>query len=317
MDKLTAMHTFVHIVDAGSFTRAAEHLDVPKARVSQRLQDLETALGVRLIERSTRALRLTDDGRAYYERCVRLLADIDEAEQALRGHHGHPRGVLRVESVAAIARHLLAPALGDFSRQYPEITVQLRGSDRISHLLEEGVDCAIRGGDLPDSSLIARHVCTVRLGLYASPECLARHGMPDDPLALARCPRLGWLSHRSGGTVPWRLSHADGSAVAVPGVAALAFDDGDAAVSAAVGGAGIVVAAPFAVLDLVRRGRLVPVLPQWEAGQRPVHVLYPSSRQLSARVRCFVDWAVEHLRREPTIALQPRDLQGLVVAAAV
>lgn len=308
MDKLSALHTFVQIVEAGSFTRAAERLGIPKARASQRLQDLESDLGVRLLERTTRALRLTDDGRAYHARCVRLLAELEEAEQTLRGQHGQPRGHLRVESVAALARHVLAPALGDFHRRYPQLTVHLGSSDRISHLLEDGIDCAIRGGELPDAGHVARRVCSVHLGLYASPQCLARHGLPGGPAALAERPRLGWMASRGGGVEPWRLVHLDGRTVDVPGVPALAFDDGDAAVAAAAGGGGIVVAAPFAVRLLVGRGELVPVLPEWTAGARPVHVVYPSSRQLSMRVRCFVDWVVERLQADPALALRPHDL---------
>ena len=298
----------MQIVEAGSFTRAAERLLVPKARVSQRLQALEAALGVRLLERTTRALRLTDDGRAYHERCVRLLADIEETEQALRGGHARPGGLLRVDAVAAVARHVLAPALEEFGRLYPEMAVHLHSRDRIGHLLEDGIDCAIRGGPLPDASHVARSACTVHLGLYASPGCLARHGTPTEPEALARLPRLGWLDQRNGGVVPWRLQRDGGPGIDVPGVPALAFDDGDAAAAAAAGGAGLVVAAPFAVRALVDAGALRPVLPQWEAGRRTVSVLVPSSRQLSARVRCFVDWAVERLRHDPALALRPHDL---------
>ena len=308
MDKLTAMQTFVQIVETGSFTRAAEQLGVPKARASQRLRDLEDSLGVRLLERTTRALRLTEDGRAYHERCVRLLAEIDEAEQALRGRHAQPSGQLRVEAVAAIARHVLAPALADFHRSYPLLSVHLGSSDRIAHLLEDGVDCAIRGGELPDSGHVARRICSVQLGLYASPECLARHGEPRDPAALAALPRLGWLAARGGGIVPWQLWREEGDAVEVPGVPALAFDDGDAAVAAAVGGAGVVVAAPFAVRSRVLCGELLPVLPDWTAGRRPVQVVYASNRRLSTRVRVFVDWAVQLMQADAAMGLHPRDL---------
>jgi DNA-binding transcriptional LysR family regulator len=311
MDKLTAIQTFVQIVDAGSFTRAADRLQAPKARVSQRLKDLEAALGVRLLERTTRALRLTDEGRSYHARCLQVLADLEETEQALRGRHGAPRGRLRVDALAAIARHVLAPAIGEFRQRYPGLDVHLRGSDRIGHLLEDGIDCAIRGGELPDAGHVGRTVVSVHLGLYASPACLARHGEPADPGALADVPRIGWLAQRGSGIEPWRLTREDGGAVfEVAGEPALAFDDGDTATAAAVGGAGIVVAAPFAVRALVREGALVPVLPQWEAGRRPVSILYPSSRQLSARVRCFVDWATERLRADPAMALRPRELAG-------
>jgi LysR family transcriptional regulator for bpeEF and oprC len=311
MDKLSAMLTFVQIVETGSFTRAAEQLGIPKARASQRLRDLEDSLRIRLLERTTRALRLTDEGRAYHERCVRLLAEIDEAEQALRGRHAQPSGQLRVEAVAAIARHVLAPALADFHRRYPLLSVHLGSSDRIVHLLEDGVDCAIRGGELPDARHVARRVCSVQLGLYASQDFLARHGEPRDPAALAALPRLGWLAARGGGIVPWQLWCDEGHAIEVPGVPALAFDDGDAAVAAAVGGAGVVVAAPFAVRSRVLCGELRPVLPEWTAGRRPVNVVYASNHQLSARVRVFVDWAIQLMQADATMSLHPRELVAL------
>jgi LysR family transcriptional regulator for bpeEF and oprC len=158
---------------------------------------------------------------------------------------------------------------------------------------------------------VARSVGVVHLGLYASPGCLDRHGAPREPEALSNMPRLGWLDQRGGGIfVPWRLERDDGTQTDVPGVPARAVGDSDVAVAAAAGGAGVVVAAPFAVWALVVAGRLSPVLPQREAGRRTVSLLLPSSRQLSARVRCFVDWAVERLRHDPALALRPRDLAG-------
>jgi LysR family transcriptional regulator for bpeEF and oprC len=302
------MHTFVEVVSSGSFTRAAERLLVPKARVSQRIQALEAAVGVRLLERTTRALRITDDGRLYYERCVKLLADIEQTEQALRGDHAQPHGILRVDSVAAIARHVLAPSLVDFGRLFPDVVVHLYSRDRISHLLEDGIDCAIRGGTLPDASSVARNICNVHLGMYASPSFLESNGTPHKPEDLMIMPRLGWLDQRGGGIVPWYLDCDDSSRFEVTGTPIMSFDDGDAAIAASLGGAGVVVAAPFAVKELVCSGRLKPVLPQWEVGQREVNILLPSSHQLSSRVRCFVDWVVDRLRLDPLLNLRPRDL---------
>ncbi len=295
MDQLAAMRAFVAVVECGGFGRAADRLQWPKATVSQRVQALEAALGVRLLQRTTRRVTPTADGAAYHGRCVRWLAEIDDAERTLRGEVQRPTGVLRVEILASLARWVVAPALPAFAERYPGIELRLGCADRVVDLLEDGVDCAVRGGELPPSSLVARHVADVSLGLYAAPSYLARAGVPDGPSALAAHRRLGWLDGRSGAPEPLALRHADGRVAAI-GTPVLAFDDGEACLAACTAGAGIAPAAPFAADAAVRAGALVPVLPGWSAGTRPVHVVWPSRRHLAPRVRVFVDWVVELIR---------------------
>lgn len=296
MDKLAAMHTFVRVVESGGFTRAAESMDLPKARVSQRIASLEAELGLRLLHRTTRSVRPTADGQAYYERCRALLAELDELEHALRGDRRAPVGLLRVEVLASFARAVLAPALPGFQARYPGISLRIGSSDRLVHLVEEGIDCAIRGGRLEDSSLIARHLCDVHFGLYASPDWLARRGAPAVPDALTAADCIG--------TMPLTLTR-DMESVTLEGLSRLEFDDGDAALAACLAGAGVGAHARFTVARHLAHGELVPVLPEWGAGVRPLQVVYPSNRHLSARLRVFVDWTVELAASTPSLGWRP------------
>ena len=307
MDKLTAMTTFVKVVDAGSFTRAADALNLPKARVSQRISDLEKHLGVRLLNRTTRALSLTDDGAAYFDKCQVLLQQIDEMEATLNGGIATPIGRLRVDSLVSIARWVIAPRLHDFQARYPGIQLRLSSSDRISHLLEDGIDCTIRGGVLKDSSMIARHLCDIQMGLYASPEYLASVGDVDTPQALAQLKRISWFSGRERNPFVWELESGARRFVLQAGDG-MQFDEPDVAISACMAGSGICPGAPFAVAGFVRSGKLVPVLPDWHFSARPVHIVYPGSRHLSARVRCFVDWILEVFAEHDEIRLTPSAL---------
>ncbi|SVK46915.1 transcriptional regulator, LysR family [Acinetobacter baumannii] len=302
MDKLSAMATFAAVAEAGSFTKAAAILALPKARVSQRVSDLERYLGVRLIHRTTRALRLTVDGAAYLAKCQQILQALEEVEGTLQGGVREPRGRLRVEALAAVARWVIAPHLHEFQARYPGITVRLGGSDRISHLLEEGIDCAIRGGRLEDSGQIARHVCDVSLGLYASPAYLANADRIEHPQDLAHHRRLSWFSPRE--PFGWRLE-MQGGAFMLPGGADLQFDDHEVAIACCLAGGGICPGAPFAVAEWVRAGKLVPVLPHWHFQARPIHLIYPSNEHLSARVRCFVDWALALMRENRSLHMSP------------
>lgn len=307
MDKLAAMSTFVKVVESGSFTRAANALDLPKARVSQRVSSLEDALGVRLLQRTTRVVKPTDDGRVYFARCQAILQEIEELEGSLAGDMQSPSGMVRVEALASIGRWVLAPRLGELRRRHPGLQVRLGSNDRISHLLEEGVDCAVRGGHLEDSSLVARHVRDVAFGLYAAPGYLAGFGPVGGLEDLRRAERLSWSGSRSGTELAWRLLTPGGTAELAE-AAPLMFDDPDAAVEAALHGAGIVPAAPFAVATHVAQGRLAPVLPDWHFPPRPIHIVYPTSKHLSVRVRSFVQWALETLQASPQLGWMPSDL---------
>lgn len=307
MDKLSAMSTFVKVVEVGSFTRAADALSLPKARVSQRVSDLEAHLGVRLLHRTTRTLSLTDDGRAYFEKCRLLLQQLEELESTLQGGTAVPAGNLRVDSLVSVARWVIAPRLHDFAARYPNVQLRLGSSDRISHLLEEGLDCAIRGGVLEDSTMVARHLCDLELGLYASPNHLSSVGSLQGPDDLRTLKRLSWFSGRNRNPLAWELASGAERFVLEPGDGVL-FDDPDVAITACMAGSGICPGAPFAVEPFVRAGTLVPVLPHWHFPPRPIHLVYPAAKHLSVRVRCFVNWVIEVFAADQRIGMTPTAL---------
>jgi LysR family transcriptional regulator, regulator for bpeEF and oprC len=307
MDKLAAMATFVKVIETGSFTKAADVLDLPKARVSQRVVDLERDLGVRLLNRTTRSLKLTEDGAAYFEKCLLLLQLLEELEGAIKGDARQPRGRLRVEALASVARWLIAPRLADFRARHPHIELRLGSSDRISHLLEDGIDCAIRGGDMDDSSLVARRLGGVKLGLYAAPGFLRSIGPLRRPEDLQTLHRLSWFGGRKRSPLTWTLMSGHRT-VELDSGEGTHFDDPEVALAACIGGGGVCPGAPFAVAQAVRLGELVPVLEQWNFPERAVHVVYPSARHLSARVRCFIDWLETELNQSGALRLSPRDL---------
>lgn len=306
MDKLSAMATFATVVEAGSFTRAADVLALPKARVSQRVSDLERLLGVRLLNRTTRALKLTNDGQAYFAKCQVILQEIEELEEALRGGAVEPRGRLRVEALVSVARWVIAPRLHEFQAIYPLISVHLGSSDRIRHLLEDGIDCAIRGGALEDSGQIARHVCDIHLGLYAAPQYLQAAGAVRTAQELVKHRRLSWFAGQ-GNPFAWHLETAS-EACELPAGDGLQFDDPDVAIASCMAGSGICPAAPFAVQGWVGAGALVPVLPHWSFQARPIHIIYPGNKHLSARVRCFVDWSIALMQSSPSLRMRPSEL---------
>lgn len=311
MDKLTAMSTFVKVVEVGSFTRAADALGLPKARVSQRVSDLEAHLAVRLLHRTTRTLSLTEDGQAYFEKCRFLLQQVEELECTLKGGTAVPAGNLRVDSLVSVARWILAPRLHDFTARYPNVVLRLGSSDRISHLLEGGLDCAIRGGALEDSTMVARHLCDLELGLYASPNYLSSVGSLQGPDYLRTLKRMSWFSGRNRNAFAWELESGSERSVLEAGDGVL-FDDPDVAITACMAGSGICPGAPFAVEPFVRAGALVPVLPRWHFPPRPIHLVYPTSKHLSVRVRCFVDWVIEIFAADnKSISMTPTTLAGL------
>lgn len=295
MDKLTAMRTFVAVVTAGSFSGAAIGLGVPKTRVSQRVQELEAALSVRLLYRTTRALSLTEDGRSYYDKCVQILQDIDATEQALGGKAETPSGLLRVSCMSLVARSLLLPRLAEFQALYPDLSLGLSVSDRIANLNESGFDCAIRGGQLDSSTLISRHITDYSFGLYAAPDWCARRGAVAHPAELTRADLVMVTRQKDGAARPWKLAGPSGNHLC-EGPARFETDDDHAALSAAVAGAGAVLCPDFAARPLVAAGQLCRILPDWHGAARPAYFIYPTRRYLSARLRAFMDWSGAILR---------------------
>lgn len=290
MDRLQSMEVFRWVVDLGSFSRAADRLDLSNATVSAHIAGLENRLGIKLLNRTTRRLALTDDGAAYLDHVRRVLADVEETEGLLTAGRTTPRGVLRVDLPTALGRQFVVPALPRFAAQYPDLRVIAILEDRRVDLLEEGVDAAVRIGPLADSSLVARRVYEATFVTCASPDYLALHGTPQTPADLARHQCLGLYSVSSGSVLEW-VFEKDGERVAFRPEGALAVSNAEALLDAAVAGAGVAMAGDVMTSRWIAAGALVPILQDWQRKDRyPISVVYPHNRHLSAKVRAFSDF---------------------------
>jgi LysR family transcriptional regulator for bpeEF and oprC len=305
MNKLQAMEVFVQVVDTGSFTRAAELLDLPKASVSTLVQALEASLSAKLLHRTTRAVTVTSDGAAYYERCIRILADVRDAEESLSRMRINPSGRLRVDTPTGLSSEILVPALPAFFERYPDITLELGSTDRVVDLVEEGVDCAVRGGALLDTSLIARRVGIINFVTAAAPSYLARYGMPRHPNELAQHRCVNYFSAKTGKVYDWDFNR-DGERIEVPMPGVIALNDSNAYVQAGLAGLGIIQMTDYLLTRHVQDGRMVQVLPDWVSDPLPVHIVYPQNRHMSAKVRVFVEWVSELFANHPQMRLGPR-----------
>jgi LysR family transcriptional regulator for bpeEF and oprC len=290
MDRLQSMDVFRWVVDLGSFARAADRLDMSRAAVTGHVAALETRLGVRLLNRTTRKLALTDDGAAYLDHVRRVLADVEETEAVLAAGRSLPRGVLRIDLPVAIGRQFVVPALPRFAAQYPELKVIAILEDRRVDLVESGVDAALRVGPLADSSLVARRVYEANFVLYASPDYLALHGTPQVPADLERHNCLGLHSVSQGRVFEW-VFEKDGERVTWTPGGSLSISNAEALLDAAVAGAGIVMLFDMSASRWVAAGALRPLLQDWQRRDRyPISVVYPQNRHLSAKVRVFSDF---------------------------
>ncbi|TFV95483.1 LysR family transcriptional regulator [Oxalobacteraceae bacterium OM1] len=297
MDKLQAMEVFVQVVDAGGFTRAADNMQLPKATVSTLIRNLEQELQVKLLNRTTRQISVTPDGAAYYERCVAILTDVRDAEEALSQSKANPRGRLRVEAPAGLARTLLIPALPSFFERYPDIELEMGCTDRTVDLIEEGVDCAVRGGDLADSTLVARRVGSMALTTCAAPSYLALHGTPTHPSELMQHRCINYFAARTGKVHEWVFAReGERLQLRVPG--RMAINDSNGYLAAGLAGLGIGQMAAYTVKPYIQSGQLEPILTDWCSSAIPMHVVYPQNRHLSAKVRAFVEWVSELLADE-------------------
>lgn len=306
MDKLQAMEVFVQVVDTGSFTRAAENLQMPKATVSTLVRNLETTLSTKLLNRTTRQISVTADGAAYYERCLAILADVRDAEESLSASRASPTGRLRVDVSAGFARHFLIPALPGFFDLYPGIELDLGCSDRPVDLIEEGVDCAVRGGELSDSTLIARRVGVLHFVTVAAPSYLALHGRPMHPDDLHRHQCLKYFSAKTGKIHDWDFAR-DGQRIQMRVPGRLAVNDSNAYMTALLQGMGIAQTVSFVTQPYIASGQLERVLDDWCIDPMPVHVVYPQNRHLSAKVRAFVEWIAELFDATPGLRMQADD----------
>lgn len=296
MDKLSELQAFTAILDGGSLTAAAARLGVTRSAVSQTLKGLEDRLGVRLIQRTTRRLAPTEEGRAFYERARRLLADIDDAEQAITRAARSARGLLKVSAPMSFGTLHLARALPGFMARHPGLAVQLALDDRFVDLVEDGVDVALRIGALADSSLVGRRIVPIRRVLCAAPTYLERQGAPAHPRDLARhdCLHYGYLA---SGTI-WRLTGPDG-AHGIPVSARLCANNGEVLRDAARDGLGIALLPTFICGAALQAGELVTVLAEYRPPEAHLHALHPPQRHVSARVRLFIDYLAETFGGRP------------------
>jgi LysR family transcriptional regulator for bpeEF and oprC len=290
MDRLTSMEVFKSVVDLGSFSRAADRLELSKATVTAHVAALENRLGVRLLQRTTRRLSLTEDGAAYLEHVRRVLADVQETEAILSRARLVPQGLLRVDMPVALGRDYIVPALPRFAAQYPELRVLATLEDRYVDLVEAGVDVAVRVGPLQDASFIARRIYDTGFVTCASPDYLALHGTPATPTDLAAHNCLGFFALARGGIYEWTFEKDGERSTYTPG-GTLSVSNAEALLDAAIAGAGIVQLIDVVVNRALAAGTLVPILADWGTPDRlPISVIYPQNRHLSAKVRAFVEF---------------------------
>src|SRR5690349_4826282 len=285
------MRVFSQVVELGGFSKAAEHLGLSSTAASRHVADLETHLQTRLLNRTTRRVSLTESGRAFHERCVQLLADLEEAEQEAAQAARVPRGTIRLTTSVNFGVRHLAPAIADFMGLHAEVRFDLSLADRIVDLVEEGFDLAIRIGAAGSGNVVARKLGETRLVPCASPEYLAKHGAPNVPEDLSRhnCFTYEYVTPRN----VWRFKNPAGKEIDVRVSGTLHSNNGDVLAEAAARGAGIVFEPAFIVGPEVRAGRLVPLLQDFIPPPVPIYALYPSRKHLSAKVRRFVEFLVE------------------------
>lgn len=290
MDRFDTMQVFVRVVERSSFSRAAEDLGLPASTVTDAIKRLEARLNVRLLERTTRQVRATLDGEAYYQRCLAILNDIDEADIAFIG--AKPRGLLRVGVQGRQARHFIVPGLQGFFAEYPDVELFLSESDRYVDLVREGIDCVLRTGQPRESDLSARRIAVLEEVTVASPDYLSRHGVPTHWNALQGHRMVGFRSSATGSVLPLEFM-VDGQVKTVTLPATLSVDGGDTYSAAARHGHGLIQVPRYSVKRQLDEGNLVEVLSDTPPSSTPVYVLYPRNRQLSLRVRVFIDWVAE------------------------
>lgn len=289
MDRFDSLQLFTRIVELGSFSRAAGALEIPRATATYAIKKLEARLGTRLLDRTTRNVRPTLDGKAFYERCVHVLSELDDAESSLRHVASNPRGVLRVDMHGTHATRIVLPRIDAFRSRYPGIDLVVSSGDRLVNLVREGVDCVIRGGHPRDSSLVARRLALMPQVVCASPDYLARFGTPRTPDELSAHQVVKFFA--SSGTVDYPLELLVGGKVCEFELDGwMSVNDAENYVVCALRGCGLIQLPRYHVEDELRDGHLVEVLADWPGPDFPVSALYPHHRQLSPRVRVFIDW---------------------------
>lgn len=296
MNQLLAIRAFARVVETGSFTKAADSIGLPKASVSKLVQDLEAHLGAKLLSRTTRRLTVTADGQAYYERTARLVRELEDIDTEFAGEHVRPRGSVRVDVGGTLATRVIIPALPEFCARYPDVHIELGVTDRSVDLVGDNVDCAIRGGPLPDQSVVARALGTTPWVTCATPGYLQRFGRPTHPRDFERDHRLvAYRSPHTGRIYPARFQRGD-EVIDVEGRAPLSTNESNAHLAAALSGIGVVHTFKYAVAPYLASGELVALMEDWRPPDYSFHVVYPPNRHMSQRVRVFIDWLAQRFK---------------------
>lgn len=292
MDHLQAIRIFVRVVETGSFHQAATSLQLPSTTASKWVKALEAHLGVVLLERTTRRINVTEEGAAYYERTRNLLSELDNIESTLSQNRTQLRGLLRIDTGAAMASKVLIPALAGFRAQYPDLQLRISATDRITNVVAENIDCAIRVvADDPD--LISVPLATLRWTTCASPAWLAKHGTPDHPndLIEKQMPISGYFSSTTGKSLPMNFSQGGKNLILKDLNYALEISDSNAQLDAAITGLGLIHTLDFMVRPAIDQGLLVPFLADWKPAPVPIYIAYPPSRRHNTKVKAFIVWA--------------------------
>ena len=296
MDKLTSLRALTKVIQHGSFAAAARDMRLSRSAVSKYVIELEQTLGVQLLNRTTRSASPTVNGQAYYERCVAILADLDEADLAVSSAQAEPRGTLRVNAPMSFGTLHLGRAIGTFMERHPELHIQLILSDEFVDPVQEGFDVTLRIADPPSSSLIARKIVPAQRVVCASPDYLKRHGIPRHPTDLRDHDCLSYGHLVTGNQ--WKLTGADGDHwIAIPWT--LCTNNAEILRDAAVAGRGIALLPTFIAGADLQTGRLTSILADYKAPEMSIHVIYPPTRHLSAKVRVFIDFLVERFAGRP------------------
>ena len=295
MDRLLEMEVFVAVNEMGSFSKAAERMRMSPPAITRAVSSLEQRLGATLLTRTTRRLHLTDAGMRFLESAQRLLSEIDTAEKNASGEMGVPQGHLTISASVTFGRYVITPIVRGFLQTHPKITATVLGLDRIVNMVDEGVDVAVRIGELPESSLIARRVGQVRRIFVASPEYLARRGSPVLPQDLKLHSIIGFSNILTNQDWHYKTPNAKGHVTLTP---RLEVNDASSAVEAVLAGEGITMAMSYLVGDLIRAKRLVPVLTDYVPQEVPVNLVFPQSRLIAPKLRAFLDYSADRLKSE-------------------
>jgi DNA-binding transcriptional LysR family regulator len=300
MDRLDVMRLYTRIVDRRSFTLAAQDLEVPRSTATQVIKELETRLGVRLLQRTTRSVRSTLDGEAYYQRCVAILGEIEDAESAFRD--AKPRGLLRVDVHGTLARHFVLPSLPAFLAEYPDLQLQMSEGDRLVDLVREGIDCVLRVGDPQDGAMIGRRVAMLAEVTCASPAYLARYGVPATLADLEGHVAVAFMSSATGAALPLEFT-TEGVLRNRILPATVTVAAAESYVAAARLGLGLIQVPHYHVAGDLAAGTLIEILAQHRPSSTPVSLLYPHRRQLSLRARVFIDWLAREFAKHPEVSI--------------